>query len=440
MATRYVRSGASGAANGTSWTDAYTTLAAVDAVDTAGDEIYVADDHVESTEGLVTLAFAGTITGPNRTKLVCANDTATPPTSVATTATIATTGANDLRISGALYCYGISFSVGASIAIAYTSIAGRQTYEACNFHLNNATGGSRIQVGLNLSVASDQVWDNCTVKFGHASQALSLNVNFAWRGGSIASGGTAPAALIVGVGTTRAGVAEVDGVDLSNGATGMHLFAPATQHPYKAIFRNCKLPASWSGSLVSGGVTAAGLRAEMYNCAAGATNYALWVVDYYGSIRDETTIVRTGGASDGTTPLSWKMVSTANTAWRTSTLMSPEIVAWNEATGGALTATVEIVTDNVTLTDRECWLEVQYLGSSAAPVSTFVTDAATDYLTTGANQTTSSETWTTTGLTTPVKQKLSVTFTPEMKGFVQARVFLAKASTTVYVDPKIQIS
>ncbi len=38
------------------------------------------------------------------------------------------------------------------------------------------------------------------------------------------------------------------------------------------------------------------------------------------------------------------------------------------------------------------------------------------------------------------RQKLSVTITPQLKGFLHARVMLAKASTTIYVDPKLAVA
>jgi hypothetical protein len=69
-----------------------------------------------------------------------------------------------------------------------------------------------------------------------------------------------------------------------------------------------------------------------------------------------------------------------------------------------------------------------------------VSDAKTNYLATAADQTDSSESWTTTGLTTPVKQKLAVTFTPQEKGVIMWRVVLSKPSVTVYVDSKAVVS
>jgi hypothetical protein len=121
-------------------------------------------------------------------------------------------------------------------------------------------------------------------------------------------------------------------------------------------------------------------------------------------------------------------------------LQSQDIFVWNSAVGNPLTATVEIVTDNVTLKDDEAWLEIEYLGSSAQPISTRVNDRKANLTATGSNQTSSSVTWTTTGLATPVKQKLEVTFTPQMAGYVIGRVVLAKASTTMYACPKMTIA
>lgn len=207
----------------------------------------------------------------------------------------------------------------------------------------------------------------------------------------------------------------------------------------QVIIRDCKLPASWSGSLVTGTI-ARGERVEMYNCDSGDTNYRLQINDYCGAITQETVIVRTGGASDGTTPLAHRFATTANAAFPHLPLTGPEMVVWNDATGSSKTITVEIVTDNITLTDAECWLEIMYLGTSGVPLGSIAADVKADILGSAANQTSSSETWTTTGLTTPVKQKLSVTFTPQEKGFIHAVVKLAKASTTVYVDPKLTVS
>ena len=161
---------------------------------------------------------------------------------------------------------------------------------------------------------------------------------------------------------------------------------------------------------------------------------------YAGVIVSETTYVMTGGANDGTNGISWKLVSGADTEWPVEVIETDEIVRWNETTGSAITVTVNTLTDNVTLTDVDIELEIQYLGTSGRPLGTFTSSGNTNTLSSGTSLTTTSETWVTSGLGTPVKQKMVLTFTPQEKGFIHAKVRLFKASTTVYVDPKLVVT
>ena len=81
-------------------------------------------------------------------------------------------------------------------------------------------------------------------------------------------------------------------------------------------------------------------------------------------LTEETTIVRTGGASDGTTPISWKIVTTANCNY-SMPFECPPIAIWNDTTGSAVTATVEgIWGGGAVPNDDEVWLEVEYLGDA----------------------------------------------------------------------------
>jgi hypothetical protein len=54
----------------------------------------------------------------------------------------------------------------------------------------------------------------------------------------------------------------------------------------------------------------------------------------------ESTIVRTGGATDGTTPISWKVI-TANSTYSVP-FQCPPIAIWND-TGTGQTATIECI-------------------------------------------------------------------------------------------------
>ncbi len=437
MATIYVRStDGNNSDNGSTWALAKLDLAGAAAIDAAGDVIYVSDNHAESTGASVTLAFAGTAASP--VQIVCVDDSAEPPTAVSTAGTATVSGTTlSFVIQGNLYCYGLRFNAGNAITLGTANNS--QTYENCKFTLTNTGTSGIFTWGNHTNGPGTLRLKNCDISFANAAHYINLGgLFFEWEGGSVLSGSSTPTGGMFR-NTERVGRgAIVSGVNFSNCSSSL-ILSTATL-PGKFVFRNCRMPSGWSTGNLWTGTKVAGFRAELYNCDSGDTNYVLQIEDFCGTILHEPTIVRTGGASDGTTTLSWKMVSNATAEYPHQALNSPEIVRWNETTGSSITVTVETITDNVTLTDGECWLEVQYLGTSGVPLSSFIEDAKADVLATAANQTTSSETWTTTGLTTPVKQKLSVTFTPQEKGFIHAVVKLAKASTTVYVDPELTVT
>lgn len=447
MANIYVRStDGNNADDGSTWALAKADLTGAAAIDSAGDTIFISQSHAETTASALTFNLAGTAASP--TRIICGNDAAEPPTSVATTGSISTTGASGITFQAVCaYTYGLVITAGdstnnASILLTNAS-GGIHTMESCDLIL----GGNNSSGRITLSSGSDGrvLLKDCRVKFAHATQGISQATRCGAHiiGGSIISGGTSPTNLFKANGAMSRLI--VTGMDMSNGSSTMNLHEGAGGASSLVVFRDCKLPASWSGSLIST-TPAFNARYEMYNCDSADTNYRLWIEDYSGSIKSETTIVRSGGASDGTTSLAWKMVTNANANFELKILRSPEIVRWNDTTGSSITVTVEVVHDSQgsgtssAFTDREIWIEVVYLGTSGVPLGTIIHDAAADVLATAADQASSSVTWTTTGLSTPVKQKLSVSFTPQEKGFIHAVVCMAGASDTCYVDPLLTIS
>lgn len=439
MPDRYVRStDGSDSDNGTTWALAKATTVGVAAIDAAGDRIFFSQSHNESSASSIAPDFAGTRASPSQ--IICGNDAAQPPTAVATTAVIATTS-GDISFLGTFYAYGIELRSGVGQSsnrhINIGASGDVQRWESCRFTLGCTGTSARFNIGPQGTNNGENILVNPTVKFGHVSQALGVFCNIRIRGLTIDAAGSAITALIRNFAESpRAADVLIEASDLSAGDTAMDIVVVSgISGSGRLVLRNCKLPASWSGNLVNGASNMVGLRAEMYNCDSGDTNYRLWIEDFAGSIKSETTIVRTGGATDGTTALSWKMASSANAEYPAILLRGPDIVVWNDTTGSSKTVTLECVTDGVTLKDDEFWIEVQYLGTSGFPKGSLITDAKADVLATAANQTSSSETWTTTGLSSPVKQQASVTFTPQKKGAYIIRPVLAKASTTVYVCP-----
>lgn len=442
MANLYVNSvDGSDADNGTTWALAKATINGASLIDNAGDVIWVSDNHAESTAGALAWNWAGTAAGP--TRVICGNDAAEPPTALATTATVATTGDNGMTFANGndyMYWYGITFNCGetgtGTASIVFTSSAAHDVWESCNFHLASSGTSSVISFVTGTINAITAHCINCGFQFSATAQNCALSGGKATiKGGSVIS----DAAITEFVTLTNMSEIYIEGFDFTNCDGALNIVGSGGSS-CRAVVRNCKMPASWSGSVFNGTPSSDAIY-ELYNCDDGDTNYRLEKKTEFGTITDETTLVRTGGATDGTTTISWEMVTTANAEWNHQTLDSPEIVRWNETTGSAITATIEILHDSATnMTDQGIWMEIQYLGTSGTPLALFADDAAADYITAAADQTTSSETWTTTGMANPNTQKLSVQFTPQEKGFIHAIVRVAAASKTVYIDPVITIS
>jgi hypothetical protein len=200
---------------------------------------------------------------------------------------------------------------------------------------------------------------------------------------------------------------------------------------------NCTLGGSVT---VASGLAGPGTNVYVINSDSGATNYRQEQYGYYGTLTNETTIVRTGGASDGTTPLAWKLVTSANSKWLTPFAPLP-LSIWNTVTASNVTVTVYGVWGGGAVPNNDdIWIEVSYQGSSSTPVATINTaNTKADYLATNAAQSSDGSTWG--GSTTAFKMAVTLSSPqPALAGPIYVTVKAAKASTTFYVDPKIVLS
>ena len=441
MANYFVRStDGSDADNGSTWALAKATIAGALAIAAAGDTIYVSKSHAETQATAMTLTFPGTVSSPN--SILCVDDTGDPssPTTLATTATCSTTGASAMTFAGCFYCYGITFSSGSSSLSAHININSTNPwysrFERCKLKLATTNASTRINVGSNSTGSDDQLLEliNTDIEVGATAQGIAVRAPIRWTGGSVV-GATLPNAVFLVQAAGSTGNAVIRGVDFSTLGSGKSLVDLTGGNWGNYDFERCKLGSSvsvFTGPIPGQG----GGTIRLKNSDSSATNYRYQKSTYQGTITQETTIVRSGDATDGTTPFSRKMVTTSSSQFY-SPLESDPIAFWNETTGSSVNIDVEVITDGVTLKDDEAWVEVEYLGNSSFPISSITSDRKTDILATGTNQTTSSVTWTTTGLTSPVKQKLSVSVTPQMKGLIRAVVYLAKPSTTMYFGPLV---
>lgn len=444
MATIYLRStDGNDSDDGSTWALAKATLAAALTAAGAGGTVYVSQSHAETQASAMTLASPGT--AGSVTRVLCGNDSAEPPTSLATTATVTTSGTSSISFAGFCYCYGITFNCGtsstsSSALINFTSASPWWwKLESCSLTLSTTGSGARIRIGVASTSTDDNLLEmvSTNAQFGAKGQGFSaVSGKWIWDRGSI-SGSTYPTSLIYT--SSNMGIqAVLHGLDLSVLGSGNSLVTSGSgTHTIKIL--SCKLGSSVSVLAATAIQGQGATQVLLDNCDSSDTNYRMEHYKYQGSIKTETSKIRSGGASDGTTPISWNMTSLAGATF-VSPLESPPISIWNETTGSSKTVTVEIAQDSAAtaLNDDEIWLEVEYLGTSGYPISSIASDRKANILSSAAAQTTSSVTWN--NMTNPTKQKLEVSFTPQEKGLFTARVMLAKASTTVYVDPLITVS
>ena len=440
----YVDNAGSNTAPYDTWAKAANALATIAAIDAAGDTIYIASTHTESTAGTISYAWAGTQAAPIR--IICGTTAAAPPTTYATTAQVATSGTNAMTIgsSGVIIVSGVKFTSGSGASSAsffgINSTSGLIEFIDCELICGTTSATQEFRI----AVAGVSILRNCTFTFGATGQHIRTDASPI----TIVNGAVSGSAITTFVSNASAsGQLEITGFDFSACASTLNIINSTAAY-YRMSVRDCKMPASWSGTL---NASTPGLNSiyELFNCDSEDTHYRYIRQVGSGTVLSQTgTLIRTGGATDKDgTVLSWKATANANAsaglAFRTG-----EIQIWNTTTGSSVTATISILHDSATnLTNAEIWLELQYLGTSGVPLwSSVKDDVAGDnsgnYLATAADQASDSgSTWDTTGMSNPNKQKVSVTFTPQETGYIRAVVAMATANgKVVYIDPKIQLS
>jgi hypothetical protein len=446
MANVYIRSGAAGAGTGADWANAFTTVAAALTAKAAGDNFWVSEDHAETAASAKTLTSPGTAAAP--CTIMCVNHSGTvPPVSadLRTTATVTTTGANAITIAaGYAYWYGIIFNCGTGTTSAALSIgAGNEEHYFRNCALNKLTtltaSQAAIFVGGNTANVDSRItFDNTTVKFGNTGDGIRVRFTiFRWIDtASAIQGATLPTTLMNAIG---GGPHRLIGVDLSALGSGKTLINPQGSTASNAVWllQDCKLGASVTVASTPTGKSAL---VTMIRCDSGATNYRHEQYSYHGTQTVETTIVRTGGATDGTTPIAWKIVTTANAKW-IAPFESIPIAIWNDTTGANVTVTVYGIWGGGAVPNNDdVWIEIGYLGDSSTPQATLNrSNTKANFLATNAGQTSDSSTWG--GSTTAFKMVATLSSPqPAQRGPMYVVVKAAAASSTIYIDPKVVLS
>jgi hypothetical protein len=306
--------------------------------------------------------------------------------------------------------------------------AGHIVLEDCTLA---ATGNSYVYLGSLYGDDAGATLEliDCTLNFGQSNSYPTQ-----LRGGNVRMvgctlGTATPNTVFSVVLSYGTAIAEFVNCDFSAAGAGKTLFVFTSSTSVRCY--HCRSNASVV--LASGSPDGATLE---WIASDHGTNYVRQTkYDYQGTVTEDTVRVRDNSDS----PYSYKLVSSANTKFY-SPLRSIPFRRFNAVEGTPITVRVEVLTDGVTLTNGDFWPECYYLGSASYPLGSIASGAMANILSTPANLSTSSEGWTTTDLASPVKQYADLTFTPQKSGIIELVGCLAKASTTVYVDPDAEVS
>lgn len=442
MANIFVDDGGSNTAPHETWAKAATTfLVGVDAA-AAGDDIIIGADHAETVSSNTTYAFPGVIGNPSR---VISSTVGAGSTIVYNKADNIQldSGANvvNFLVNGVVLLYGVSWNIGHDLrfvsqdsAISFDDSVLELTQAAARIDIEGGNSDQEIHLkntDLNFSAAAGTNARHIRVRQGGT---------FDWHGGTLSWTNTQPVALFDS--PTRGTDVRLSGLDLSALSTAI---MDATSADFQSLrMHHCLLNSSVS--LMIGSIVKGNSSLLMSGCddTTGNDLYRLEYIDYWGStVHDDAIFLSSSSlqSSDGTTPISWKIVSTASAAEFSEPTKSPPIYAWVDATGST-TFTVEIVWDSATnAQDDEIWLEIEFLEASADTDSAFTDDRMADITATPADQGDSSETWTgTSGFTNENTQKLVVTATVNRVGPVIGRVHVGKPSATFYANAKMNVA
>lgn len=325
----------------------------------AGNTLFVGDNHAETQAAAMTLSNGSQV---SPFLVYCVDHTASVPpgpSNLKTTATVTTTGASALNISCVAIWNGIQFSGGSG------AVGNGIVFSAYNQLVNCAlsvpgTSGAPI----NGSAASFIDLFNTTCSFGSSSGNISLtNSSLRWRNTASAVGGTAPSVLIKSNGVS---IVTLDGVDLS-AVSGTIFTENSSPAPLLATAQNCKLNAS---ATVGGTLSVRGEQVYSILSDSSGTTYQQGIAAFEGVLSASPSVCRTGGASNGVTPIGWQMVTTANVAWQIPFVSFP-VAQWNTSLTSK-TITVFGVWGGAAVPNNDnIWIGVESLGSASSPIATF---------------------------------------------------------------------
>lgn len=439
----------------------------------AGDTLFVGNNHTESIAASTVYTFPGTPTSPNYVFAVDASKWTGSYVPVGAdlkpySSIVNITGASHTAtINGSFLMYGPIFKTGSgqstvcSILIAQAA-GNQQQYHDCAVWNQSTSASSLVVFGSTTAANLAGVYvsfQDSSFKFGATTQSAQVNCPLFITGNPIQSilisGSSVPASLFS---DSFAGAKSIYafGTDFSS-ATGYCVANNVNAFNVEMI--GCKT--AFSGLISATPSSPNTVRVVHEGCGSAGNTYELHIADGGGTLDTDTSNFKNGGSTiDGNTGLSWKVTGTGN-ATQNAPFCCPPLFFRTDTVGVARTAMIDIMFDgsagalNTTnLTDVQIYFDLQsyvHSGSSLCS-STFDTATASNATQhmgavvaqlTGAalaTQPTSTATWTTSGVTTPMMNSLTASFTPQAAGLFTIRIRVVLGSgQTVWIDPEVQV-
>lgn len=345
---------------------------------TNGNTYYIAKNSAETQATTWTLTAPGISTAP--AQVLCVDQTlGVPPTATSTGATIAVTAANVINSTGYMYMEGVAVTWGSSTnGSQWTANSGWYSFKNCALTMGGTgTPGS----ALVINNVDSWIMDNTTIGVGNAVNFISLPSGlFVWKNtpSAVSSPATTNGLFQPGGG----GTALITNCDLTNITT---ILISENGLSINFIFDKCRL-ASGVG-IYNNPTTVFGTRIEMYECDNGTAVYHTDSYQFGSQKTMETVVVLTGGASDGVTAISHKIVTGSSVKF-IMPFESQTILKHNTVTGANVTVTMHGVCSLAALpTNGQIWMNVSYLGSATSVLGTKVTTAKASTLATASNLT-----------------------------------------------------
>jgi hypothetical protein len=431
MATYYVDSSATGANNGSSKTDAYTVIKAGTYTD--GDILLISHTHVDNDKTEV----------PNGT-----NDDPVKFISIDFSDDSYTFGARIEQPKGGGYSmYGMHIGKqGTSLEDVQLDInsfeEGSYSFYDCLFETGTSSN-DRVHVGARFANMS---FKECRFKFNNKDSYIqvggrttaSQTFKLYFEGCSLASDSAAVNTFFVP--NEDNSKVFINGLDVSNAnTTSFELISEPLANTVAMQFHGHGIKLPTNGSIGNFKSTQNLGKAEILFTAIDDHVNGLFYQNYTGNITDDLTVYRK--ALSGTTNYSLKYVT--NTEALPGSIFEDGSLSFfvsNFYSTANPTITVHAFGDHATvLTDQEFFIEVEY------PLSTglkgFSSTVHSDFIAgPGSNVTTTGTGWTGASGSNQRFYNPSITISGGSAGMHRVRVYLARASETLYVDPRVDIT